>query len=96
MNRKTNSVVRPVTRAVLAVSVLACAVFCGAAEEDSRWVHPPRRTAICVVRWVPITPDVVDDGTIAGCYGFDASRTRAIKLPLAHAARISWPARASG
>ena len=35
-----NSIVRPVKRAILAASVLACATFCSAAEEDSRWVHP--------------------------------------------------------
>jgi hypothetical protein len=38
MNSK--SIVWPVRRAVLATSVLACAALCGAAEEDSRWVHP--------------------------------------------------------
>ncbi len=36
----TNSTVRPVAWAVFAASVLACVAFCGAAEEDSRWVHP--------------------------------------------------------
>jgi len=35
-----NSVVRPVTEGVFTALVLACAVLCGAAEEDSRWVHP--------------------------------------------------------
>ena len=40
MIMNSNSIVRPVTRAVFAASVLACAAFCGAAEEDSRWVHP--------------------------------------------------------
>ena len=35
-----NSVVRPVTGGVFTALVLACAVLCGAAEEDSRWVHP--------------------------------------------------------
>ena len=36
----SNSIVRPVTPAVFAATVLACAVLCGAAEEASRWVHP--------------------------------------------------------
>ena len=40
MIRCSNSIVRPVMRVVLAASVLACAAFCDAAEEDSRWVHP--------------------------------------------------------
>lgn len=37
---RSNSIVRPVTRAPFAASVLAWAALCGAAEEDSRWVHP--------------------------------------------------------
>ena len=40
MIAKSNSIVCPVKRAVFAVSVLACAALGGAAEEDSRWVHP--------------------------------------------------------
>ena len=36
----SNSTVRLVARAVLAASVLAGVAFCGAAEEDARWVHP--------------------------------------------------------
>lgn len=40
MIRYSNSIVRPVMRVVLAASILACAAFCGAAEADSRWVHP--------------------------------------------------------
>ncbi len=35
-----NSLLRPLTWAIIAASVLASATFCGAAEEDSRWVHP--------------------------------------------------------
>ena len=37
---KSNSIVRPVTRAVLAASVLAFAALGRAAEEAPRWVHP--------------------------------------------------------
>lgn len=40
MNMKDNSIVRPVKLADFAASVLAWAAFCGAAEEDVRWVHP--------------------------------------------------------
>ena len=40
MITNSTSIFRPVTRAVLAASVLACAALCGAAEADSRWVHP--------------------------------------------------------
>ena len=40
MITKANSVVRRVTRPLLFASVLACVALCGAAEEDSRWVHP--------------------------------------------------------
>jgi hypothetical protein len=36
MITNSNSIFRPVS----AASVLACAAFCGAAEADSRWVHP--------------------------------------------------------
>jgi hypothetical protein len=40
MIRCSNSIVRPVMRVALAASILACAAFCGAAEADSRGVHP--------------------------------------------------------
>lgn len=40
MAMRNNSLVSPVTRAVVVASVLACAAFCGAADEDARWVHP--------------------------------------------------------
>lgn len=40
MIMNSNSIVRPATLAVFAASVLACAALCGAAEGDSRWVHP--------------------------------------------------------
>ena len=40
MTVNSNSIVRPVTLAVFAASVLACAALCGAAEDGSRWVHP--------------------------------------------------------
>jgi hypothetical protein len=40
MSMRSKSIVRPVTLAVCSASLLACATFCGAAEEDSRWVHP--------------------------------------------------------
>ncbi len=37
---KSSLIARPVVRVALVASVLACAAFCGAAEEEPRWVHP--------------------------------------------------------
>ena len=37
---KNNLIPRPAMLAVLAATVLVCVAFCGAAEDESRWVNP--------------------------------------------------------